>query len=49
MQDLLKKIEATAAARLSFSPEATAADRLARYRNFLKVETHRLKLLHRAG
>ena len=49
MQDLLKKIEAAAAARLTFSPNATAAEKLARYKNYLKVETHRLKLLHRAG
>jgi [protein-PII] uridylyltransferase len=49
VQDLLKKIEAAAAARLSFSSETTAAERLARYKKFLKVETHRLKLLHRAG
>ncbi len=49
MQDLLNKIEAAAAARLSFSPNATPAEKLARYKNFLKVETHRLKLLHRAG
>jgi len=49
VQDLLKKIEAAAQARLSFSPSATPAEKLARYKNFLKVETHRLKLLHRAG
>ena len=49
MQDLQKKIEADAAARLSFSPETTAAERLVRYKKFLKVEAHRLKLLHRAG
>ena len=49
MQDLQKKIEAAAEARLSFSPNATPAEKLARYKNFLKVETHRLKLLHRAG
>jgi [protein-PII] uridylyltransferase len=49
VQDLLKKIEAAAEARLIFSPDATAADKLARYKNFLKVETHRLKLLHRGG
>ena len=49
MQDLLKKIEAAAEARLSFSPNATPVERLARYKNFLKVESHRLKLLHRAG
>ena len=49
MQDLLKKIEATAQARLSFSPDVAAPEKLARYKNFLKIETHRLKLLHRAG
>jgi [protein-PII] uridylyltransferase len=49
VQDLLKKIEAVAAARLTFSPEAPPAEKLARYKNFLKVEAHRLKLLHRAG
>jgi [protein-PII] uridylyltransferase len=49
VQDLLKKIEAAAEARLSFSPNATPAEKLARYKTFLKVESHRLKLLHRAG
>jgi [protein-PII] uridylyltransferase len=49
VQDLLKKIEAAALARLTFSPEATAPEKLVRYKNFLKVEAHRLKLLHRAG
>ena len=49
MQDLLKKIAAVAEARLTFSPHAAPAEKLARYKNFLKVETHRLKLLHRAG
>ncbi len=49
MQDLLKKIEAAAEARLSFSPNAAPAEKLARYKTFLKVESHRLKLLHRAG
>jgi len=49
VQDLLKKIEAAAEARLAFSPDATAAEKLARYKHFLKVESHRLKLLHRAG
>ena len=49
MQDLLKKIEAAAEARLTFAPNTTPVEKLARYKNFLKVETHRLKLLHRAG
>ncbi len=49
MQDLLKKIEAAAAARLTFPPAATPAEKLARYKAFLKVETHRLKMEHRGG
>jgi len=49
VQDLLKKIAAAAEASLNFSPNATSAEKLARYKNFLKVESHRLKLLHRAG
>ena len=49
MQDLLKKIEAAAAARLTFSPDTPPAEKLARYKAFLKVETHRLKIEHRAG
>jgi [protein-PII] uridylyltransferase len=49
VQDLLKKIAAAAEASLNFSPNATPAEKLARYKNFLKVESHRLKLLHRAG
>jgi [protein-PII] uridylyltransferase len=49
VQDLLKKIEAAASVRLTFPPDATAPEKLVRYKNFLKVETHRLKLLHRAG
>jgi len=49
VQDLLKKIEAAAEAKLFFPPSATAPEKLARYKNFLKVEAHRLKLWHRAG
>ncbi len=49
MQELLKKIEASAAARLALPPGRQPAQELARYKAFLKVETHRLKLLHRAG
>jgi [protein-PII] uridylyltransferase len=48
VQDLLKKIEAAAEARLTFPPNATPAEKIARYKNFLKVESHRLKLLHRS-
>jgi [protein-PII] uridylyltransferase len=49
MQELLKKIEASAAARLALPPGRQATQELARYKAFLKVETHRLKLRHRAG
>jgi [protein-PII] uridylyltransferase len=49
VQDLIKKIEADAAARLPAPPTSNTAEKLARYKAFLKVETHRLKLQHRAG
>src|SRR5436853_5350256 len=49
MQNLLEKIEANAAARLPLPPGRMPAQELARYKAFLKVETHRLKLLHRSG
>ncbi len=49
MQDLLAKIEANAAARLQLPPGREPTQELARYKAFLKVETHRLKLLHRGG
>ena len=49
VQDLLNKIEAAAEARLTFPPDTAPAEKLARYKTFLKVESHRLKLLHRAG
>ena len=49
MQTLREKIEANAAARLVLPPGRQPAQELARYKTFLKVETHRLKLLHRAG
>jgi [protein-PII] uridylyltransferase len=48
VQDLLKKIE-TAAERLALPPEATTAEKLARYKGFIKVQTHGLKLRHRQG
>jgi [protein-PII] uridylyltransferase len=46
---LLEKIEANARARLVLPPNVMPRQELARYKNFLKVETHRLKILHRAG
>src|SRR6185436_6259209 len=49
MQALLDKIEANAAARLPLPAGKLPAQELARYKAFLKVETHRLKLLHRSG
>jgi [protein-PII] uridylyltransferase len=49
MPTLLDKIEANAAARLRLPPGRKPTEELDRYRNFLKVETHRLKILHRAG
>ncbi|MGI8964928.1 MAG: hypothetical protein ACR2H1_02445, partial [Limisphaerales bacterium] len=48
MPTLLEKIEANAAARLTLPENRQPAQELLRYKNFLKVETHRLKILHRA-
>ena len=49
MQDLLRKIEAYAATRLTLPPGTTFDQERARFRSFLKQETHRLKLAHRNG
>src|SRR5258705_13576528 len=49
MQELLEKIEANAATRLPVPPGRLPSQELPRYKAFLKVETHRLKMLHRAG
>ncbi|MCX6894298.1 MAG: [protein-PII] uridylyltransferase, partial [Verrucomicrobia bacterium] len=49
MPTLLEKMEANAAERLALPPGRKPAEELARFKNFLKVETHRLKILHRAG
>ena len=49
MLSLVKKIDASAAARLVLPEDRPPSQELARYKNFLKVETHRLKILHRAG
>ena len=49
MPTLYEKIEANAAARLELPVGRLPGQELARYRNFVKVETHRLKILHRGG
>jgi [protein-PII] uridylyltransferase len=49
MQGLFDKIKANAEARLPVPAGRLATQELARYKAFLKVETHRLKLLHRSG
>jgi [protein-PII] uridylyltransferase len=49
MQALLEKIEANAAGRLTLPQGRLPVQELARYKAFLKVETHRLKLVHRSG
>src|SRR5213078_2711536 len=49
MPTLLEKIEADAAVRLPLPPDRRPSNELARYKGFLKVEAHRLKMLHRAG
>lgn len=49
MPTLQEKMEANAAIRLPLPPGVLPAQELSRYKNFLKVESHRLKILHRAG
>ncbi|MBM3836537.1 MAG: [protein-PII] uridylyltransferase [Verrucomicrobia bacterium] len=49
MRNLLEKIEAHAAQRLVLPQNRAPSSELARYKNFLKVERHRLKMQHRAG
>src|SRR5438093_620398 len=49
MPTLLEKITASAAERLPLPPSRQPSQELARYKNFLKVESHRLKILHHAG
>src|SRR5580692_12839801 len=49
MPTLIEKMEASAASRLVLPPGKVPADDLSRFKTFLKVETHRLKILHRAG
>jgi [protein-PII] uridylyltransferase len=49
MPTLVEKMEASAAERLTLPPGRMPAMELPRYKAFLKVETHRLKILHRGG
>ncbi|HEX4644952.1 MAG TPA: hypothetical protein VH598_05025, partial [Verrucomicrobiae bacterium] len=49
MQSVIEKMEANAAGRLVLPSGRQPVQELARYKTFLKVETHRLKILHRAG
>src|SRR5262245_17522036 len=49
MPTLLEKIEASVARRLPLPPNHQPNKEVARYKELLKVETHRLKILHRAG
>jgi [protein-PII] uridylyltransferase len=49
VQDLIRKIQADASARLQLPPNSTVAENLACYKTFLRVQTHRLKILHRGG
>jgi [protein-PII] uridylyltransferase len=46
---LLEKIEADAAKRLQLPPGVHPAKELPRYKAFLKLERHRLRIFHRAG
>src|SRR5258708_32770228 len=48
MPSLLEKIQTDAAARLALPEGRMPAQELVRFKAFLKIETHRLKMLHRA-
>ncbi|MDA7632613.1 [protein-PII] uridylyltransferase [bacterium] len=49
MPSLLEKAEASANKLLRLKTKPSASVELPKYRNFLKVESHRLKIEHRAG
>jgi [protein-PII] uridylyltransferase len=49
VQALLKKIEATAAKQLVLPEGKKPAEEIARYKRWLKQESHRLKIEHRGG
>ncbi len=49
MPTLIEKIQANAEAKLVLPPGRLPGQELARYKTFLKVESHRLKIVHRGG
>ena len=49
MKALIAKIAESARRQLVLPPLSRPAEELARYRRFLKVECHRVKILHRGG
>ncbi len=49
MNALIAKIEENARRRLVLPPSRKPADEIPRYKQFLKVESHRLRILHRSG
>ena len=49
MRPLLAKIVADAAAKLPLPPGRTLDQEKPRYRHFIKIETHRMKMFHRGG
>jgi [protein-PII] uridylyltransferase len=49
MQTLLSKMTAAAEQRLALPPGRLPAQEIPRYKAWLKIETHRLKMAHRAG
>jgi [protein-PII] uridylyltransferase len=49
MRAMLENIRGDAEARLTLSPGHPPSREVERYRRFLKLETHRLKMRHRAG
>ena len=49
MPTLLEKIQANAVARLTLPAKAHPRGEVARFKNFLKIETHRLRIVHRGG
>jgi [protein-PII] uridylyltransferase len=49
MLTLLEKISADAVHRLTLPPDRAPSQELPRFKNYLKIENHRLKMQHRAG